>query len=141
LSAVAGRPASLVAAGRLNDTRGSTVGRQMGGSIHLSRSWHAGQPCVLRTAGNVRVRPLALDDASVVVQDDAHRFLPLLAFVVTDPEYQRQGLGQRLIQETIPRLDAAGIHELHLAVRSDNPALRLYRRLGFHEQAVPDDHS
>jgi ribosomal protein S18 acetylase RimI-like enzyme len=32
---------------------------------------------------------------------------------------------------TIIRLNSRGIRELHLAVDRDNPALRLYERLGF----------
>lgn len=76
--------------------------------------------------------------ASVVVRDDAHQLRPLLAFVVTDPEQQRRGIGQHLIQETIIRLDGLDIWELHLAVNRRNPALRLYRRLGFRVHEPPD---
>jgi ribosomal protein S18 acetylase RimI-like enzyme len=73
----------------------------------------------------------ALVSAVIVVLDDAHEGLPLLAFVMTDPGFQRRGIGQRLIEESIRRLDACGVKELHLAVTRGNPAFALYQRLGF----------
>jgi ribosomal protein S18 acetylase RimI-like enzyme len=69
--------------------------------------------------------------AAIVVRDSAHAGLPLLAFALTDPGHQRRGIGQRLIEESIARLDSNGVHELHLAVTPGNPAVRLYQRLGF----------
>ncbi len=69
--------------------------------------------------------------AVIVVLDDAHQHLPLLAFAVTDPACQRRGLGRWLITESVRRLDALGIKELHLAVTRGNPAFALYERLGF----------
>jgi ribosomal protein S18 acetylase RimI-like enzyme len=69
--------------------------------------------------------------AAIVVRDSAHDGLPLLAFALTDPGHQRRGIGQRLIEESIARLDSNGVHELHLAVTRGNPAARLYQRLGF----------
>lgn len=67
----------------------------------------------------------------IVVRDDAHEMLPLLAFAVTEPDYRGRGLGSQLIEEALVRLDAAGVRELHLAVDRENPARRLYERLGF----------
>jgi ribosomal protein S18 acetylase RimI-like enzyme len=69
--------------------------------------------------------------AAVVVRDDAHDLRPLLAFLVTEPAHRRRGLGRLLLDETVRRLDALGVHELHLAVDPDNPARELYRRAGF----------
>ena len=69
--------------------------------------------------------------AAIVVRDSAHDGLPLLAFALTDPSHQRRGIGQRLIEESIARLNSNGVHELHLAVTRGNPAVRLYQRLGF----------
>ena len=121
---------------------GMTGTQRMDDAMHEARATMAGKwGPMIWSASLIGEDEGSAVAASVVVQDDAHRFLPLLAFVVTNPEYRRRGLGQRLIQETILRLDATGSHELHLAVRSDNPAVRLCRRLGFHEPAVPDDHS
>jgi predicted N-acetyltransferase YhbS len=53
--------------------------------------------------------------ASIVVRDDAHEMLPLLAFLVTSPEHQRRGIGRGVLTDTLRRMDALGIHELHLA--------------------------
>jgi GNAT superfamily N-acetyltransferase len=77
----------------------------------------------------------ALVAAVIIVLDDAHEGLPLLAFVMTDPVFQRRGIGQRLIGESIHRLDATGVKGLHLAVTRGNPAFGLYQRLGF--EVVP----
>ncbi len=82
---------------------------------------------VLATNGQTAVA------ASVVVKDDAHQLLPLLAFLVTEPEHQRQGLGQSVLAETLLRMDALDTRELHLAVNSANRARSLYHRLGFEE--------
>ncbi len=77
----------------------------------------------------------AVISAVVIVLDDAHQDLPLLAFAVTDPACQRRRIGRRLIEESIQRLDAIGVKELHLAVTRGNPAFTLYQRLGF--EVVP----
>ncbi|MGH3607959.1 MAG: GNAT family N-acetyltransferase [Pseudonocardiaceae bacterium] len=69
--------------------------------------------------------------ASIVVFDDAHEMRPLLAFLVTNPDHQRRGIGSQLVHETIIRLNGREICELHLAVDRDNPARFLYERLGF----------
>lgn len=75
----------------------------------------------------------------IIVLDDAHGGLPLLAFAITDPAFQRRGIGRRLIEESIRRLDATGVKELHLAVTRGNPAFALYQRLGF--EVVPGQRS
>ncbi|HUY46539.1 MAG TPA: GNAT family N-acetyltransferase [Streptosporangiaceae bacterium] len=72
-----------------------------------------------------------LISALIIVLDNAHQDLPLLAFAMTDPAWQRRRIGQRLIQESIHRLDGIGVKELHLAVTRGNPAFALYHRLGF----------
>jgi GNAT superfamily N-acetyltransferase len=90
---------------------------------------------VLWYASRVAEAGQALAAASIVVRDQAHQDQPLLAFALTDPGWQRRGLGRRLIEESIARLGSAGIGELHLAVTRGNPATRLYERLGF--QVVP----
>jgi GNAT superfamily N-acetyltransferase len=58
---------------------------------------------------------------------------PLLAFAVTDPEWQGQGLATHLIRRTARALAAQGRREMTLAVTRTNPALRLYLKLGFIE--------
>jgi ribosomal protein S18 acetylase RimI-like enzyme len=77
----------------------------------------------------------ALVSAVIVVLDDAHEGLPLLAFAMTDPACQRRGMGRWLIGESVRRLDVIGVKELHLAVTRGNPAFALYQRLGF--EVVP----
>jgi len=69
--------------------------------------------------------------AVVVLRDDAHKGLPLLAFVATHPSRQRQGLARALISAAVGALHAKGQRELHLAVTIGNPALTLYTALGF----------
>lgn len=71
----------------------------------------------------------------ITVRDAQLGMAPLLAFALTDPTWQRQGIGSWLIRESVCRLAALGITELHLAVTRGNPAQRLYERLGFREVA------
>lgn len=73
----------------------------------------------------------ALMAAVIIVLDDAHGQLPLLAFAVTDPACQRHGIGRWLIEDSMHRLDLIGVKELHLAVTRGNPAMALYQRVGF----------
>lgn len=82
--------------------------------------------------GIVERSPVA---ASVILHDDAYELQPLLAFLVTDPSYQRHGLGQQLLVQSLECLDRLGVHELHLAVTPENAARGIYKRLGF--QQVP----
>jgi RimJ/RimL family protein N-acetyltransferase len=75
---------------------------------------------VIWDASVVATSPQRAVAASVVVRDDAHQMLPLLAFLVTSPEHQRYGIGQSILTATLRRMDALGIHELHLAVSAGN---------------------
>lgn len=76
-----------------------------------------------------------LDDVAVattfVVADHHHDGLPLLAFLVTQPAVQRRGAASALVTASLAALHQRGLTELHLAVLPDNPARRLYERLGF----------
>lgn len=56
---------------------------------------------------------------------------PLLAYSMTDPDYQRRGLAGSLIKMSLNTLADAGISELFLVVTVGNPAQNLYSRLGF----------
>jgi ribosomal protein S18 acetylase RimI-like enzyme len=51
----------------------------------------------------------------------------ILLFVGVDPQYRNQGIGGWLIQEGLARCPAS----VKLHVEYDNPAKRLYERLGF----------
>jgi len=54
--------------------------------------------------------------------------------VAVDPDYRRQGIGERLIAELIARLKAMGNECLTLEVRESNlGAIALYDKLGFRE--------
>jgi ribosomal-protein-alanine N-acetyltransferase len=65
---------------------------------------------------------------------DEHGHLNLLA---VRPEFQRTGLGTRLIRWLEESAQVAGIRAIHLEVRARNQhARRFYRRLGFLEMAL-----
>jgi tRNA threonylcarbamoyladenosine biosynthesis protein TsaB len=60
-----------------------------------------------------------------------------LETIVVDTYYQRCGLARGLFAELAGRLRLAGVTEVVLEVRASNePALRLYRRLGFEETGL-----
>jgi GNAT superfamily N-acetyltransferase len=63
--------------------------------------------------------------------------LPLLAFCLTHPDRQGQGLATRLVTHAARELAAEGHEAMHLAVTAANPARALYERLGFREAPVP----
>jgi ribosomal protein S18 acetylase RimI-like enzyme len=48
-----------------------------------------------------------------------------------DPPARGDGAGSAALRLLDPELRAHGVHALHLQVRPDNPALRLYQRSGF----------
>lgn len=75
---------------------------------------------------------------SAVVLTDYEKTGPLLAFSVTDPQYQRQGLAALLIKCALNGLHELKIPELRLVVTAENPAAILYRKLGF-EVETPGD--
>ena len=47
------------------------------------------------------------------------------------PDARRRGLATGLLRALLDRLDAAGIATVWLTVHPENPAVRLYERLGF----------
>ena len=48
-----------------------------------------------------------------------------------DPSARGGGAGGEALELLVPELRARGVHALHLQVRPENPAMRLYRRSGF----------
>lgn len=48
-----------------------------------------------------------------------------------DPEARGSGAGGEVLALLEPELRACGVHALHLQVRPENPAFRLYQRSGF----------
>jgi GNAT superfamily N-acetyltransferase len=62
------------------------------------------------------------------------RNVPLLAYVVTAPEWQGKGVATNLIQYSEQALVRQGYETFHLVVTKQNYRARsLYRTLGFHE--------
>jgi len=57
--------------------------------------------------------------------------LGFILHVAVAPPYQRQGLGRRLLRETLACLKRRGLETAALAVTLDNPARHLYESLGF----------
>lgn len=51
----------------------------------------------------------------------------ILVYIAVDQNYRGKGIGKRLMEETIKRADGA----IKLHVEYDNPAKRLYERMGF----------
>lgn len=59
---------------------------------------------------------------------------PLVAFAMTLPDYQRQGLARACMLHAMHALHASGFREVSLVVTVGNePALRLYQALSFIE--------
>jgi ribosomal-protein-alanine N-acetyltransferase len=54
-----------------------------------------------------------------------------LLLLAVDPEHQRRGIGQALLDDFIAEALAHGAHRLHLEVRDGNPAISLYHAAGF----------
>jgi ribosomal protein S18 acetylase RimI-like enzyme len=59
---------------------------------------------------------------------------PLLAFVLTHPDHQGHGMGTFLVRRSIDALLDQGFDEVDLFVtRANEPAVRIYERLGFQD--------
>ena len=63
---------------------------------------------------------------------------PELAVAVAEGA-RGNGIGTRLLDELASAARRAGVHRLSLSVDSENPALRLYERLGYREVARDED--
>jgi len=55
---------------------------------------------------------------------------PVLAIAVRR-DYRSRGIGRRMIAWLIDRASKDAVHQISLSVSKDNPALKLYRELGF----------
>lgn len=65
----------------------------------------------------------------VMIRTGMHGFIPdnVLLYVGVDPELRGQGIGGKLVRHSIEEADG----DVKLHVEFDNPAKRLYERLGF----------
>ncbi|EGK11795.1 GNAT family acetyltransferase [Desmospora sp. 8437] len=52
------------------------------------------------------------------------------------PDHRGKGLGERLMKMALQQLQAKGYREIRLNVFAGNPAIDLYRKLGFTERQV-----
>ena len=60
--------------------------------------------------------------------------------VAVGKNYRRQGIGFRLLQDLIEAAKSRGIESLTLEVRKSNlPAIKLYKKLGFVEAGIRKD--
>lgn len=58
---------------------------------------------------------------------------PFVVLTFTDPNYTNKGLAKRLIRHSAAQFHSLGFSSIHLYVTSNNPALHLYKNLGFLE--------
>ena len=79
----------------------------------------------LRLAGLAGAPPVGFSLARVVA-DEAE-----LLLIAVNPEEQRGGLGQALLDDFVSRARQQGANHLHLEMRDGNPAMRLYSANGF----------
>jgi ribosomal-protein-alanine N-acetyltransferase len=56
-----------------------------------------------------------------------------LLLIAVRPDGQRRGAGRALIAKVVEHYSLQGVKKLHLEVRTDNPALAFYDRLGFEQ--------
>ena len=59
---------------------------------------------------------------------------PFVIFMFTDPHFTNRGLATKLIRHAAAQFLALDFSSMHLYVSNNNPALHLYRNLGFLEQ-------
>ena len=86
-------------------------------------------------AGAVWTRLLTDDKKGFGYVDDETPELAISLF----KQYRGHGLGTKLMQSAICRLTADGYRKVSLSVTKDNPACRLYQRLGFQTIFKNDD--
>jgi [ribosomal protein S18]-alanine N-acetyltransferase len=54
-----------------------------------------------------------------------------LLLLAVRPERHREGIGRRLLDHFMSQAELGGVTRLHLEVRDGNPAVQMYRKVGF----------
>ncbi len=73
--------------------------------------------------------------ATVMAGFDGHR--GWVNYLAVDPDFQRRGLGRRIMTEAERLLHDFGCPKINLQIRRDNQqAINFYERIGFSEDAV-----
>jgi ribosomal protein S18 acetylase RimI-like enzyme len=88
---------------------------------------------LLLIAEDAKGRPIGFTFSRLEGPDDIFATGPVaeVETIVVDPEHRGEGLGQRLMRETLDRLRGMGAETVKLVVVAGNePALRLYERMG-----------
>jgi ribosomal protein S18 acetylase RimI-like enzyme len=68
--------------------------------------------------------------ATIMAGYEGHR--GWLNYLAVSPDYQRQGIGRRMVEEAIMRLQALGCRKVNLQIRTSNTeVITFYERLGF----------
>lgn len=81
------------------------------------------------SCSRVLERSGVLANATIITSYREH---PLIAFSLTSPAFQRQGLARAGMQQAIAALAASGATQVQLIVtKANTPAVRLYESLGF----------
>ena len=53
------------------------------------------------------------------------------------PDWRSRGIGRALVEHVVAEASRRGLRSVHLEVRADNPARRLYHRVGFRRVGPP----
>ncbi|SEN35367.1 ribosomal-protein-alanine N-acetyltransferase [Sphingomonas gellani] len=98
----------------------------------FGEAWTHGQVLGVLAMPGVRLTLARTDDVPAgfalvrQVLDEAE-----LLLLAVDPAFRRRGIGGALMRQVIADAQAGGVAMVHLEVRADNKASRLYTRHGF----------
>lgn len=99
-------------------------------NVHRAQSW-------LAYIGADREQPVGLINCFEGYSTFRARPLLNIHDIVVLPEHRGKNIGATLIETVVQQAKEAGYCKITLEVRSDNPAERLYRRLGFNDGNHP----